>query len=173
MSRSASADSSTNLPIDEIVAMLATSDRQRVFRLLLAPALTRLENSDRRGEGSETADARRDVALQAKQLVQAQYAARVTTSSLAAQLNVSPRTLLRAYKRAWQTTVAADLKQVRLYRAVDLILHSDLKIESVASDVGLKSKKNLYRLVRCAFNVTPGQLRSASTNTSDVTPHSP
>lgn len=103
------------------------------------------------------------IAFTARQTLELHYGRKLTVETLAAELGVGARTLSRAYERLWRTSIAVDLRRVRCKNAVDLLLRSDLKIGAVAQDVGLKSKKDLYRLIRKEFGVTPGALRRSGT----------
>jgi AraC-like DNA-binding protein len=46
-----------------------------------------------------------------------------------------------------------------LKEALRQLRETDLKIEAVAIDVGYRSKKDFYRMVRVRLGCTPGQLR--------------
>jgi transcriptional regulator GlxA family with amidase domain len=46
-----------------------------------------------------------------------------------------------------------------LKEALRQLRETDLKVEAVAIDVGYRSKKDFYRIVRVRLGCTPGELR--------------
>jgi AraC family transcriptional activator FtrA len=83
-------------------------------------------------------------------------------SELAAQLNVSSRTLARRFAEHVGTTPGAWLLERRLAAAQALLERTDLPVEAVAARVGLGSAVNLRRRFRAHLGRTPAQYRRES-----------
>src|SRR5882672_1871871 len=63
-------------------------------------------------------------------------------------IGMSRRTFERMYRRATGETLRDYVRRVRVDRAIVVLLKTDWKIESVADELGWKSKKNLYRAIK-------------------------
>lgn len=151
--------------VDRALVNAPRAERQAVLGLLTdicEPLAGEIRASDSQ-EDSPLARRYAAIAFKARQILEQHYCRKLTVETLAYELGVGAKTLSRAYEQLWRTSIAVDLRRVRCKNAVDLILRSDLKIGAVAQDVGLKSKKDLYRLIRNEFGVTPGELRRSGT----------
>jgi AraC-like DNA-binding protein len=82
-----------------------------------------------------------------------------TAESSAAALGMSMRTLQRELQ-GLQTSFSEQLRQVRLAAAERLLVHSDLKIEAVATQVGLGTSSRMSELLRRDLQMTASELRA-------------
>jgi AraC family transcriptional activator FtrA len=85
----------------------------------------------------------------------------LTVAELAAQLNVSPRTLARRFAEQLGTSPGGWLLGRRVAEARVLLERTDLPVEAIAARVGLSSAVNLRRRFRARVGTTPGAYRRA------------
>jgi transcriptional regulator GlxA family with amidase domain len=86
-----------------------------------------------------------------------EYSRPLTVSSLARECGMSVRTLHRLYRSVTGNTIGKDLLARRIEAAADLLREDDGKLEPIAMETGLRSAKNLCRLFKVRFGLTPGQ----------------
>jgi transcriptional regulator GlxA family with amidase domain len=84
-----------------------------------------------------------------------------TMSTLAAQLGVSPRTLIRRFKSATGVSIGEYLQQRRLDEAQALLRRTNLSITEVGVAVGLNDASHFSRMFREQTGVTPSAFRTA------------
>jgi AraC family transcriptional activator FtrA len=89
----------------------------------------------------------------------ARLATPLSVADLAAQLNVSPRTLARRFADQLGTSPGAWLLSRRVAEARTLLEETDLTVETIATRVGLTSAVNLRRRFRDQVGTTPGAYR--------------
>jgi AraC-like DNA-binding protein len=80
---------------------------------------------------------------------------------IAASQNTTPRTLIRRLKRG-NTSYNQILEDVRKTLAVDLLLHSNFTVTSVAYRLGYKDPSNFGRAFRSWVGMSPGKFRNQS-----------
>lgn len=85
----------------------------------------------------------------------------LTVDDLAAQLNVSARTLARRFEEQLGTAPGQWLLTQRIARTRVLLEETDLPVETIATKVGLSSATNLRRRFRTALRTTPSAYRRA------------
>jgi AraC-like DNA-binding protein len=73
-----------------------------------------------------------------------------TVRELAARLGTNSRTLSRQFRRNVGVTLQQYRWDCRALRAAELMSATDLKVDAVASAIGVRSKSTLYRLLRRA-----------------------
>jgi len=83
----------------------------------------------------------------------------IDLATLAGEANLSKYHFVRKYKRLTGRTPMADVRNMRLEAARDLILTTALPLKAIAARVGLADETALCRLYRRRHNMTPGQLR--------------
>lgn len=81
--------------------------------------------------------------------------------TLAASLDISPRTLTRRFRAAVGLSPQAWLQQHRIGQARDLLRHTDLPVAEIAWRVGLQDSSHFGRLFRQHVGMTPGRYRQA------------
>ena len=84
---------------------------------------------------------------------------RIGVAALARQLRCSRAFLQRTFKESTGLTLREYQVELRLREALRLLEESSLKIESIAGEVGYRSKKDLYRVVQARFGCTPLEVR--------------
>lgn len=87
------------------------------------------------------------------------YSEPLTVSSLAAESGMSVRSLQRIFRTVTGKTVSEAVMERRLHAAAHLLRETNFKQEPIAIETGLGSSKNLGRLFKEHFGVTPGQWR--------------
>ena len=87
------------------------------------------------------------------------YQERLAVDELAHHLRCSPTYLQRTFKETTGFTLREFQAELRLAEALRLLETSDLKIEAIATDVGYRSKKDLYRVVQARVGCTPLEFR--------------
>lgn len=85
----------------------------------------------------------------------------ITLEDLAAQGNVSPRTLARRFDEQLGIAPGQWLLAQRIARTRVLLEETDLPVETIAARVGLSSATNLRRRFRAALQTTPSAYRRA------------
>jgi AraC-like DNA-binding protein len=83
-----------------------------------------------------------------------------TIDRSAAALGMSTRTLQRELHRL-ETSFSDELRRVRIAAAEALLVHTDLKIDTIALQVGFGNASRMSALLRRAMNLTAGELRAA------------
>ncbi len=87
------------------------------------------------------------------------YSEPITVASLARESGMSVRSLQRLFRVATGTTVSDALMERRLAAAAHLLRETNFKQEPIAIETGLGSSKNLGRLFKERYGMTPGQWR--------------
>jgi AraC-like DNA-binding protein len=82
-----------------------------------------------------------------------------TIESCATALGMSTRTLQRELHRL-DTSFSEELRRVRITAAEALLVHTDLKIDTIARQVGFGNASRMSALLRRAMNLTAGELRA-------------
>jgi transcriptional regulator GlxA family with amidase domain len=94
-------------------------------------------------------------------MIRNEYSRPLTVGSLARECGMSVRTLHRLYRSVTGTTISKDLAARRIRAAADLLKIDGLKLEPIAMETGLHSAKNLCRLFKEHFGITPGQWKES------------
>ncbi len=85
--------------------------------------------------------------------------ARLDVKGLASELGCSPTELRREFRVWTQTGLRQYHSALRAKVAIGSLLGSDQKMDAVAEDLGYRSKKNMYRILRTVCGLTPKQIR--------------
>ena len=86
----------------------------------------------------------------------------VTVVTLAGTLRCHRRTLERAFRRVRDQSVHDFILRVRTQSAIELLTTTSLKCESIAREVGFRSRTTLNVAVKQMTGRTPRQLRTAT-----------
>lgn len=95
------------------------------------------------------------------------YQDRLAVDELAHHLRCSSTYLQRTFKETTGFTLREYQAELRLAEALRLLETSDLKIESIATDVGYRSKKDLYLVVQARVGCTPLEFRKRRQSPGD------
>jgi AraC-like DNA-binding protein len=87
------------------------------------------------------------------------YARGVSLNELAREAGLSKFHMVRKFRRMTGITPSAFLKRVRLVRAMDLLLESNLRIKHVAREVGYTDTAAFCRAFRITTSISPGMYR--------------
>ncbi len=85
-----------------------------------------------------------------------------TLSTIAAELEIHPVHLARAFKQAFGLTVGAYARRLQMDRAVDLLINSDTPLGEVAQIAGFYDQSHMARLLRQQTGMTASQIRSSA-----------
>ncbi len=88
--------------------------------------------------------------------------ARHTLASLAAQVNLSPRGLSRAFTETIGITPLEYRQRLRLERAATLLAETDLPVEAVAARCGFHDGRHFRRLFKARYGMPPSATRRRS-----------
>jgi AraC-like DNA-binding protein len=92
--------------------------------------------------------------------LEAYYAERITLSTLAAQVGLSPFHLVRVFQRATGVPPHAYLESVRI-RHAQRFLRQGMAAAAVAYEVGFSSQSHFTSRFHRIIGVTPGRYRQA------------
>ncbi len=92
-------------------------------------------------------------------LIRREFSSRLTIREIARRCGVSVTGLQQKYRDETGMTIARTLRQRRLAEALVLLRETNLKLDAVAMETGFGSIKNLWRLFRQEYGVTPGEWR--------------
>jgi AraC-like DNA-binding protein len=83
----------------------------------------------------------------------------LTVSAIAAQVEVHPAHLSRAFRRQFGRTPSAVLQSVRTERAIRLIASADMSLGEIALETGFFDQSHMTNALTRALGVTPAGLR--------------
>jgi methylphosphotriester-DNA--protein-cysteine methyltransferase len=106
-----------------------------------------------------------DVAVRAAQALRREPQRSWTLVALAALVGARPATLSREFQARYGMRPASFLHLARVTRAVAM-LRSPATVETIAHDLGYRSKKDLYAALNRWADRTPGDLRALSVEES-------
>jgi AraC-like DNA-binding protein len=86
-------------------------------------------------------------------------AEKLTLEDLASQFEMNKFTFLRKYKNLAGKTPIEDITNIRIERARDLIISTDLSMKEISLRCGLTSEHNLSRVFQKNLKVPPGYYR--------------
>ena len=82
-----------------------------------------------------------------------------TLADVAALLGLSESALRALHRRAWNTSAGEHLRELRLTRAEELLVSTDLSLAEIAQAVGYGHATTLAGAFRQRRGKTPGQYR--------------
>jgi len=86
----------------------------------------------------------------------------LSTAELAAAVCLSSRQLSRLFKEHLQISPGQFYLELRLDRAHQMVLHSDMSVNAIAFACGFQSQSHFSRVYREKFGVSPRQTRTRS-----------
>lgn len=84
----------------------------------------------------------------------------IRVPELARELGVSHNHLGRQFKRERGETLIHAIRRIRMERAHDLLLHTDLPIKVIASEVGIADLQRFNKTVHNFWNASPRSIRA-------------
>ena len=97
----------------------------------------------------------------AKEVLEAQLAARIRLADVACTVGASPAYLTHVFRRVEGVALHQYVTQLRLARALAELPHTD-DLTTLALDVGFSSHSHFSAVFRRAFGMTPSQFRGTS-----------
>lgn len=94
-----------------------------------------------------------------RELLHERYAGPPSLAALAAEADVHPDHLGRAFRRHFGVTPGAYARRVRLEHAVRLITETDRPLGRIAHATGFSDQSHMTRQVKAATGAPPGRLR--------------
>ena len=111
------------------------------------------------GAVARTEDTPDPIVLQAVSLMRRNLESRLSAPNLARQIGVSVPLLSRRFRLAARLSPAATLRSVRMERALELVLDTDLALKEIANQVGYNRPGAFHRAFVRSHGVAPSGLR--------------
>lgn len=109
---------------------------------------------------SASATRRRGPAHIVRDLISREYPKRLTLGGIGRRLGLHPETLNRLFRKEFGRSVPEYVAALRVSEGVRRLRGDTDKVESIAREVGYRSKRAFYRAVQRETGLTPGQVRS-------------
>jgi AraC-like DNA-binding protein len=120
-----------------------------------------MESQAQRGPRPQRRSAQRinPLVARARDLIEQSYTRRISLSSVAGSLAVSPNYLSRLFRAETGVTLTAYVQRARLDRAKQLLAESGRTISEIAYQVGYQNYRDFYRNFVKYESVSPRQMR--------------
>lgn len=142
-----------HLPVaDHLIPLYLKAKATEVVSLLCSFAL------DAKGKPKLTKDIMENI-KSAKEFLDKNYIHPPKIEKLTSMFYVNKNLLQTGFKNLTGYTVYEYVSYQKMNHAIELLLSTDMSVESIASSVGYKSKMNFYNAFKHAFLVTPHELR--------------
>ena len=109
-----------------------------------------------------TVDRRRQLYLEAVEIVEREYRDDLSLEGLAQRLASSRRQLQRAFAEAGHTTFRTHLQRVRMARAAELLRDPSLPVNRIANAVGYRQPAQFAKAFRRHHGRPPSDFRAAN-----------
>jgi AraC family transcriptional regulator of adaptative response / methylphosphotriester-DNA alkyltransferase methyltransferase len=113
-----------------------------------------------------TAERRRELYLEAAEIIAREYSRDLTVSNVARRIATSRRALQRAFLDAGRTSFRTQLAAVRMQRAARLLVMTDEPVQRIAAAVGYRQPAQFAKAFRRRFGCTPTEFRARRRNGS-------
>jgi AraC family transcriptional regulator len=97
---------------------------------------------------------------QAREMIHARSAERLTLSALAQAVSVHPVYLAREFRRHYRCTVGEYVRRLRIEFACREIIHSDASLVEIASAAGFYDQSHFSKTFKRLTGLTPAQYRA-------------
>jgi AraC-like DNA-binding protein len=95
----------------------------------------------------------------ARRFLDHSYATSITIEQLSDEVALSPYYLIRLFRRIYKQTPHQYLIQLRITRAKELLVDSDLSVTEICAEVGFESLGSFSALFRKTVGVSPSAYR--------------
>src|SRR5579883_1388234 len=95
------------------------------------------------------------------EILRDRYPERITLSELAAEVNVHPVHLARAFRKRYRCCVGDFLRRLRVDAACQQLIKSELTIAQIAAQTGFADQSHLSRVLKRYTGVSPAALRNS------------
>lgn len=92
--------------------------------------------------------------------IRGNYHRPISIKAMAKECGLSIRSLYRLYRATTGNTIGQDIMTLRIEAAAEMLRNENLKLEPIAIETGLGNAKNLCRLFKEHYGLTPGQWRA-------------
>jgi AraC family transcriptional regulator len=96
-----------------------------------------------------------------EELLRARFAGKLLLSEIAAEADLEPRQLARAFRAKHRCSLAAHVRKLRIDWAAERLAQSDEPLAEIAAGAGFADQSHLNRLFRAAMGVSPGRYRQS------------
>ena len=103
-----------------------------------------------------------DYVRTAKAYVERNYSHEIHVGDIARYIHIHPAYLQRLFKKECGVSVVDYLTEVRMKKAYDLLLRTNMSILDIANGVGIHSQQYFTRLFKKSMGITPKALRSSN-----------
>lgn len=131
------------------VLSAALSKRRRIPRLKFGVSGVVERSSTQSGKTGSR------MVSEAREILRRRYGERLSLELIAGELNISPRLLSLRFREITGGTVHAELEEIRLAAARQLLKSRTQPVKAVASVCGFPSLENFYRRYRRRYGQTP------------------
>ncbi|CAB4333650.1 unannotated protein [freshwater metagenome] len=108
-----------------------------------------------------TISLRTELYSEVSSIVELEYASELTLDELAQRVASSRRQLQRAFAEVGNTTFRQYLTRVRMDRAAEMLIRSDLTVREIAHNVGYRQPAQFAKAFRRRHGAAPSDYRSA------------
>lgn len=92
--------------------------------------------------------------------IEEHFSEQISRDKLADALNYSPAYFSSIFKKISGVSLSEHIKAVRMRKAMDLMLNSDLPISTIIKDIGYNSPSLFYKTFHSHFNINPKDVRA-------------
>lgn len=101
------------------------------------------------------------LAMDAKEIVDRRYSARIGLSEVAAEIGTSPVRLAEAFRRGYDCTVGDYIRRKRVQHAVEMLVNTGRPLGDIALEAGFCDQPHLVRVFKLFTGMTPARYRRA------------
>lgn len=94
-----------------------------------------------------------------KDYLEKNYKEEISLETVAGEFHFNPSYLSTLFKQSFGTSFSEYLSEVRMRKALDLLLHSDCRVKQIAGMVGYKDSNYFIRSFKKKYKVTPDEFR--------------
>lgn len=123
-----------------------------------------LESSIEQEDPSEESSVSADRIATIVEFITSNYAENITLTDAAKFAYVNPSHLSREFNKKMNCNFRSYLNNIRIEKAKDLLIHSDLSLAEISSQVGFADQSYFNKIFRKQENLTPGQYRTLNSN---------
>lgn len=99
-----------------------------------------------------------------KDYLEKNYKEEISLETVAGEFHFNPSYLSTLFKQSFGTSFSEYLSEVRMRKALDLLLHSDCRVKQIAGMVGYKDSNYFIRSFKKKYKVTPDEFRKRGKN---------
>jgi xylan 1,4-beta-xylosidase len=154
--------------LHEIIETNASRDPDRMFKLnsisnlLIYRMLKLLQFREMSGDELDTVGSRIEFVKKLEEYISDKYSKNITLSDAARHFCFSTGYFARCFKKYMKTTFVNYLTTYRASRAAELLVNTNLSVETIAESCGFVSYRNLNRAFDSLYGTAPSRYRRES-----------